>query len=44
MNEPDALRAVGKLGANRDAVQALPLGCFASYDRLGGAVKLGRVF
>jgi hypothetical protein len=44
LNEPDALRTVAKLGANRDAIQALPLGSFASYDRLKGAVELGRVF
>lgn len=35
---------IGKLGANREAVSALPLGAFVSYNRLSGAVLTGKVF
>jgi hypothetical protein len=42
--QPDGLRVVGKLGANRDAVSALPLGAFLSYNRLSGGLLAGTVF
>lgn len=41
---PDALRTVERLGADRAAVAALPLGSFISYDRLRGGTLAGRVF
>lgn len=44
LNEPDALRVVGKLGANRDNVQRLAPGQFLAYDRLKGGIAAGRVF
>jgi hypothetical protein len=44
LNEPDALRVVGKLGANRDNVQHLAPGWFFSYGRLKGGIRGGRVF
>jgi hypothetical protein len=40
----DALNAVKKLGADRDAVEALPLGTFLSYNRLTGETLSRRVF
>lgn len=44
LNEPDALRTVRALGADREAVAALPMGSFISYDRLHGGEFTGRVF
>lgn len=42
--QPDGLRVIGKLGANREAISALPLGAFVSYNRLSGGVLTGKVF
>lgn len=44
LSEPDGLRCVGKLGADRDAVAALPLGSFVSYNRLSGVILRGKMF
>jgi hypothetical protein len=33
-----------KLGADRDAVAALPPGSFVSWNRMSGATLAGRVF
>jgi hypothetical protein len=41
---PEALREVGKLGADRERIAALPLGSFVSYNRLSGATLAGRLF
>ena len=41
---PDALRVVGKLGANKENVSRLPPGQFLSYDGLKGGIAVGRVF
>ena len=41
---PDALNAVKKLGADRDAVAALPLGTFVGYNRLSAGMLTGKVF
>jgi hypothetical protein len=44
VNEPLALDKVQELGGDRDAVQALPLGSFISWNRLSQARLDGRVF
>jgi len=44
LTSPEALRTVRDLGADREAVAALPLGSFISYNRLSGATLTGRVF
>jgi hypothetical protein len=44
LSEPNALRCVAGLGADRQAVAALPLGKFIGYNRLSGATVSGRVF
>ena len=44
LQEHDALRTVRKLGADAEAVTALPLGSFISYDRLKGGTMTGRMF
>ena len=44
LQQPDALRVVDKLGADRYAVAGLPLGSFISYGRLSGGLAVGRVF
>jgi hypothetical protein len=41
---PEALRTVDKLGADREKVAALPLGSFASYNRLTGGTLAGKLF
>ena len=41
---PEALREVGKLGADRERIAALPLGSFVSYNRLTGGELAGKVF
>jgi hypothetical protein len=41
LQEPDALRVVGKLGANKENISHLPPG---QFDRLKGGLALGRVF
>jgi hypothetical protein len=41
---PQGLRVVGRLSADRRALEALPLGSFISYDRLNGSVTVGKVF
>jgi len=40
----EALKAVGDMGADRDAVESLPLGSFIAYNRLTGGTVRGRVF
>ncbi len=44
LQEPDGLRCVAKLGADRLLVEKLPPGAFISYNRLSGASLTGRVF
>ena len=45
LTHPEGLRVVDRLGADRRAIAALPLGSYFSYDRLhGGPVRTGRVF
>lgn len=44
LSEPDGLRCVGKLGATREEIAALPLGTFQAYNRMSGAALAGRVF
>ena len=44
VNEPLALDKVQALGGDRDAVQALPLGSFLSWNRLSQGRVDGRVF
>ena len=44
VNEPLALDKVQELGGDRDAVQALPLGSFISWNRLSQSRLDGRVF
>ncbi|MFN3410216.1 MAG: hypothetical protein ACK45B_14565 [Limisphaerales bacterium] len=44
LTEPLALNRVAELGADRDAVAALPPGRFLSWNRLTGAKLAGRVF
>ena len=41
---PDALRAVEKIGADRNQVAALPLGSFIAQNRLSGGVLAGKMF
>lgn len=40
----DALRAVERMGADRDEVKNLPLGSFVAYNRISGDVLRGKVF
>ncbi len=42
--QPDGLRVVGKLGADREAVSGLPLGAYVAYNRLSGGLATGTVF
>jgi hypothetical protein len=44
LNEPDGLRTVRKLGADPEAVAALPLGSFIAYNRMSGGRLAGKVF
>jgi hypothetical protein len=44
VNEPLALDKVQELGGDRNAVQALPLGSFISWNRLSLGRLDGRVF
>lgn len=44
LSEPLALARVGELGADRDAVAALPMGSFVSWNRLSSAKLAGKVF
>jgi hypothetical protein len=44
LQEPKALDRVTELGANRDEVQALPLGTFIAYNRLSGGTLTGKLF
>jgi DNA helicase HerA-like ATPase len=41
---PEALNTIKKLGADREAIAALPPGSFVSYNRLSGGVLEGRMF
>lgn len=44
LQAPDALRTIGKLGADREVVASLVPGRFVSLNRLSGAMLGGRVF
>lgn len=44
VNEPLALARIRELGADADAVQALPMGSFISYNRVAQGKLAGRVF
>jgi hypothetical protein len=44
LTEPLALNRVAELGADREAVAALPPGSFISWNRMSGARLAGRVF
>jgi hypothetical protein len=44
LDERLALAAVRELGADVDAVQALPLGSFIAWNRLSGGRLNGRLF
>jgi hypothetical protein len=44
VNEPLALDKVEELGGDRNAVQALPLGSFVSWNRLSLSRLAGKVF
>ena len=44
VNEPLALDKVQELGGDRNAVQALPLGSFISWNRLSLGRLEGKVF
>ena len=44
LTEPLALNRVAELGADRDAVAALPPGAFLSWNRMSGETLAGRVF
>jgi hypothetical protein len=44
LDEPLALDKVGDLGADRAAVQSLPLGSFIAWNRISLARLAGKVF
>lgn len=44
LDEPDALRTVRKLGADPEAVAALPLGAYIARNRLSGGILSGKMF
>lgn len=44
LQEPRSLDCIRQLGADADAVAALPLGSFIAWNRLSGGRRAGKLF